>query len=48
VGLGVARGREVASVRAVDVHPTVTHLLGIHPGESADGRVARALLVADR
>jgi arylsulfatase A-like enzyme len=43
-GDGIAQGREVSSVRAIDVHPTVAHLLGIEPGRPVDGEVARALL----
>jgi arylsulfatase A-like enzyme len=43
-GAGVAKGREVASVRAIDVHPTVAHWLGIEPGRPVDGEIARALL----
>ncbi len=45
-GAGVRDGRELARVDAVDIHPTVTHLLGITPGEPVDGKVVRAL-VAD-
>jgi alkaline phosphatase D len=40
----VPAGRDVESVRAIDVHPTVTHLLGIEPGTPVDGTVAAALL----
>ncbi|MGH7788853.1 MAG: alkaline phosphatase family protein [Candidatus Binatia bacterium] len=43
-GAGVPAGREVPSVRAIDVHPTVAHLLGIEPGTPVDGTVARALV----
>jgi len=43
-GAGIAVGREVPAVRAIDVHPTVTHLLGIESGAPVDGIVARALL----
>jgi len=38
-GDGVGRG-EVDAVRAIDIHPTVTHLLGIQPGNPVDGSVA--------
>jgi len=36
-GSGVGVGRELRSARAVDVHPTVTQLLGIEPGRPVDG-----------
>jgi arylsulfatase A-like enzyme len=43
-GAGIPPGRELASVRAVDIHPTVTRLLGIQAGKPVDGTVARELL----
>ena len=43
-GAGIAPGRELPSVRAVDIHPTVTRLLGINPGKPLDGKVAGDLL----
>lgn len=43
-GAGVAAGREVSRIRAVDLHPTVTRWLGIEPGRPVDGSVAEALL----
>jgi hypothetical protein len=43
-GSGIARGRAVPSVRAVDLHPTVMHLLSLEPGKPVDGRVAAELL----
>jgi hypothetical protein len=43
-GDGVANGREVERVRSIDLHPTVTQLLGIAPGRPVDGRVARGFL----
>lgn len=43
-GAGVARGHRAGRIRAVDVHPTVTHLLGLEPGEPVDGRVALEML----
>jgi hypothetical protein len=46
-GDGIAKGREVERVRAIDVHPTVAHLLGIEAGRPVDGEVARALLVEE-
>lgn len=46
-GSGIARGRTVEKVRAIDIHPTVAHLLGIEPGRPVDGRVESALLEAE-
>ncbi len=43
-GSGVATGRAVGAVRAIDLHPTVAHLLGIAPGEPVDGEVAASLV----
>jgi alkaline phosphatase D len=43
-GAGIAPGREVPAIRAVDIHPTVAHLLGISAGKPTDGAVARDLL----
>ncbi|MGE4609196.1 MAG: nucleotide pyrophosphatase/phosphodiesterase family protein [Myxococcota bacterium] len=43
-GSAFARGREVESVRAIDIHPTVLHVLGIEPGQPVDGVVATQLL----
>jgi hypothetical protein len=43
-GAGVAAGHEVESMRAIDIHPTVTHLLGIAPGTPVDGQVAQGFL----
>lgn len=43
-GAGIAAGRRVERVRAIDLHPTVTTLLGIGPGRPVDGRPATALL----
>jgi alkaline phosphatase D len=45
-GSGIAPGREVASLRAIDIHPTVARLLGIKPGVPCDGQVANDLLAA--
>jgi alkaline phosphatase D len=42
-GAGISRG-EIPSMRAVDVHPTVTALVGIAPGRPVDGRVEARLL----
>jgi predicted AlkP superfamily pyrophosphatase or phosphodiesterase len=46
-GSDIARGHKVEKVRAVDVHPTVAHLLGIEPGRPVDGQVERALLAEE-
>jgi predicted AlkP superfamily pyrophosphatase or phosphodiesterase len=43
-GAGVTAGRELDSLRAIDVHPTVAHLLGIEPGSPVDGAPVRAML----
>src|SRR6185369_3289824 len=45
-GAGIAAGREVPSVRAVDVQPTVARLLGIQSGSPCDGQVATDSLAA--
>jgi hypothetical protein len=34
----------VERVRAIDIHPTVMHLLGLESGRPVDGAVAQALL----
>jgi hypothetical protein len=34
----------VERVRAIDIHPTVMHLLGLESGRPVDGVVAQALL----
>ena len=38
-GDAFAPGREIDRVRAVDVHPTVLHVLGLEPGKPVDGAV---------
>lgn len=43
-GSAFAAGREVPRIRAIDIHPTVMHVLGLQPGNPVDGRVERALL----
>lgn len=43
-GSGIRRDNHVARVEAIDVHPTVTRLLGIEPGRPVDGKAADALL----
>ena len=45
-GSGIAKGRAVNSMQAIDLHPTVTHLLGIAPGIPVDGAVAGDFLSA--
>jgi predicted AlkP superfamily pyrophosphatase or phosphodiesterase len=45
-GDGIRPGR-VERVDAIDIHPTVTHLLGIAPGEPVDGKVATAILAVE-
>lgn len=46
-GDGIRRGHQLARVDAVDIHPTVTHLLGIAPGDPVDGQIAFGLLAAE-
>jgi hypothetical protein len=46
-GSGIAAGRELPSLRAIDVHPTVARLLDIAPGETVDGRIATELLAPE-
>jgi arylsulfatase A-like enzyme len=46
-GAGIARGREIAEILNIDLHPTVCALLGLRPGNPVDGRVAEALLAAE-
>ncbi len=43
-GSGIAHGREVTKIDAIDIHPTVTRLLGIQPGNPVDGAVATQFL----
>jgi predicted AlkP superfamily pyrophosphatase or phosphodiesterase len=45
-GAGIAHGREVVNLSAIDVHPTVCRLLGIDSGSPMDGNVATDLLSA--
>jgi predicted AlkP superfamily pyrophosphatase or phosphodiesterase len=46
-GDGIAEGFYKARVPAVDLHPTVTTLLGIEPGVPVDGEPIRAFLVPE-
>jgi arylsulfatase A-like enzyme len=43
-GDGIARGREVESIDAIDLHPTVMRLLDVQPGQPVDGKVEPRLL----
>jgi predicted AlkP superfamily pyrophosphatase or phosphodiesterase len=43
-GDGIQKNNEVERIDAIDIHPTVTHLLGIQPGSPVDGHVASAFL----
>jgi predicted AlkP superfamily pyrophosphatase or phosphodiesterase len=43
-GSGVARGRKLGPVRAVDVAPTLARLVGMQPGQPVDGVPIEALL----
>lgn len=43
-GSAFAAGRELDRVRAIDIHPTVMHVLGLEPGRPVDGRVEERLL----
>jgi predicted AlkP superfamily pyrophosphatase or phosphodiesterase len=46
-GDGIAGGIYKSQVRAVDLHPTVTALLGIEPGLPVDGELVRPFLVSE-
>jgi predicted AlkP superfamily pyrophosphatase or phosphodiesterase len=46
-GDGIAEGIYKDHVRAVDLHPTVTALLGIEPGVPVDGQAVRPFLVPE-
>ena len=43
-GAVFAEAREVERVRAIDIHPTVMHILEIESGQPIDGVVATQLL----
>jgi predicted AlkP superfamily pyrophosphatase or phosphodiesterase len=43
-GAGIAPGREVERLEAIDIHPTVCRLLSIEPGRPVNGAVATQLL----
>jgi predicted AlkP superfamily pyrophosphatase or phosphodiesterase len=36
-GSGIRQGHQIEGARMIDVHPTVTHFLGIDPGQPVDG-----------
>ena len=38
-GMGVVEGKRAARVNLVDVAPTISHILGIHPPDDAEGRI---------
>ena len=42
-GNGIARSREIKGARMIDIHPTVTRLLGIEPGRPIDGAAIESL-----
>jgi predicted AlkP superfamily pyrophosphatase or phosphodiesterase len=43
-GAGVVKGKEIASLDIIDVHPTVMSLLGLQPGNPVDGKVVAEML----
>jgi predicted AlkP superfamily pyrophosphatase or phosphodiesterase len=43
-GSGIARGRDLGLVRAIDIHPSVARLVGMQPGQPVDGVPIEALL----
>jgi hypothetical protein len=43
-GSGVARGRDLGLVRAIDIHPSVARLVGMEPGQPVDGVPIEAML----
>jgi predicted AlkP superfamily pyrophosphatase or phosphodiesterase len=43
-GSGVAHGRELGKVRAIDIHPTIARLLGMQPGQPVDGVAVEGML----
>jgi predicted AlkP superfamily pyrophosphatase or phosphodiesterase len=43
-GAGIRSGQELARIDAVDIHPTVTRLLGIEPWRPVDGKVMVEIL----
>ena len=45
-GDGIKKNHEVERIDAIDIHPTITTLLGIQPGKPVDGSVASEFLSA--
>lgn len=45
-GAGIAAGKHLERMRAVDVHPTIAMLLGIEPGHPLDGAANPQLLIS--
>ena len=45
-GAGVARGKAIAKLDMIDVHPTVMALLGLEPGKPVDGQVVSEMFSA--
>jgi len=43
-GSGVARGRDLGLVRAIDIHPSVARLVRMEPGQPVDGVPIEAML----
>jgi predicted AlkP superfamily pyrophosphatase or phosphodiesterase len=44
MGAGVAKGASLEGLRTIDVHPTISKLLGVEPGKPLDGQPFQALL----
>ncbi|MCE9521545.1 MAG: alkaline phosphatase family protein [Alphaproteobacteria bacterium] len=44
-GAGIARGKEVAQLDMIDIHPTAMSLLGLQPGVPVDGKVVSEAMV---
>jgi predicted AlkP superfamily pyrophosphatase or phosphodiesterase len=43
-GAGVTRGKQIARLDMIDVHPTVMALLGLKPGNPVDGHAVQAMI----
>ena len=43
-GAGIRRQHGLSRIDAIDIHPTITRLLGIEPGRSVDGKVVEEIL----
>jgi predicted AlkP superfamily phosphohydrolase/phosphomutase len=46
-GSGIVKGKRAARVNLVDVAPTLSHVLGIHPPNDAEGRIVWQALTPD-